>query len=227
MGVLKCTSCGTALKQEKGFCPVCGTEIVVPIIVPEQPAQPPSGGRSVKHPMSRRAKLIYSTIVLVIFGVFTTVFINHLPGGDHPVIANQPEVAMPSANMGQDLSAEPIEVIVANGQISFSLTTVLQYKIVSFEYKTPAATIPLMAFISPTGKLITAIRMCEPCNSKTFRMEGVELACGNCETRWKLVNLEGLKGSCQKYPPDPIPSTVEGNRVVIDESVVKKWKMRI
>ncbi|MBI1806375.1 MAG: DUF2318 domain-containing protein, partial [Ignavibacteria bacterium] len=82
-------------------------------------------------------------------------------------------------------------------------------------------------FISPEGKLVTAIRICEPCNSHTFRIEGTELACGNCETRWKLNNLEGLQGSCQKYPPAPIASQVIGNEVQIDERLVKNWKTRI
>ncbi len=227
MNATKCQSCGATLKPGAKFCSSCGHETRT---LPERAAKAestPSLSKSVKPPMSRKAKLVYTAVIVGVFGIFTTVFIRHLPGGDHPVIALQPEVAMPSANMGENLAAKPIDVTVAGGKISFSLTTLLQHKMVSFEYVTSSATIPLLAFIAPTGKLITAIRMCEPCNSKTFLIEGTELACGNCETRWKLGNLEGLQGSCQKYPPDPVPSTVEGNRVVIDESVVKKWKMRI
>lgn len=227
MNAMRCRSCGADIKKEAKFCASCGRELATGPDAPGRLTQAPSLGTSVKNPLSSRAKVAYTTIAFAVFSIFTIVFIHHLPGGEHPIIAEQPDVAMPSANMGQDLVPQPIDVAIANGRISFSLTTLLQNKIVSFEYATPTATVPLMAFISPAGKLITAIRMCEPCNSKSFKIEGTELACGNCETRWKLANLEGLQGSCQKYPPDPIPSSVEGNRVLIDESVVKKWKMRI
>ncbi len=227
MDTMKCPACGATLKPGAKFCSSCGHEASLVRNGDPPAAAIPSLGKSVRHPLSPKAKLVYTGLVVTIFGIFTTVFIRHLPGGEHPVIAQQPEVAMASANIGENLGAQPIDVTIADGKISFSLTTLLQHKMVSFDYTTPSAIVPLLAFISPTGKLITAIRMCEPCNSKIFRIEGTELACGNCETRWKLANLEGLQGSCQKYPPDPIPSIVEGNRVVIEEAVVKKWKMRI
>ena len=134
---------------------------------------------------------------------------------------------MASMSAEQTLAAEPIDATVEDGTISFSLASLQQKKFVEFDYHTATGTIPLLAFISPEGKLVTAIRMCEPCNATKFRIEGDELACGNCETRWKLNNLEGIQGSCQKYPPDPIPSQVVGNRIIISESVVKNWKMRI
>lgn len=122
---------------------------------------------------------------------------------------------------------ETIDATVENGAISFSLTELREKKFVQFDYQASTGVISMLAFISPEGKLVTAIRMCEPCNAKIFRIEGDELACGNCETRWKLANLEGIQGSCQKYPPDPIPSQVVGNRVVMSEAAVLNWKMRI
>jgi hypothetical protein len=177
--------------------------------------------------MSRKAKIVYTCIALGLFAIFLFTFMNHIPGGEHPVIALQPEVAMASMGTDQSLTLEPIDARVENGTVSFSLTLLQQRKFVQFDYHSSSGIVPLLAFISPEGKLVTAIRMCEPCNAKVFRIEGDELACGNCETRWKLSNLEGIQGSCQKYPPDPIPSKVVGNRVVIEEAFVKNWKMRI
>jgi len=177
--------------------------------------------------MSKKAKTIYLLVAAGLFVMFLFIFMNHIPGGAHPVIAEQPEVAMASMGTDESVTLQPIETTVEDGTISFSLTTLKQKKFVQFDYQTATGTVPMLAFISPEGKLVTAIRLCEPCNSKTFRIEGDELACGNCETRWKLNNLEGIKGSCQKYPPDPVPSKVVGNRIVIDEAAVKNWKMRI
>ena len=218
-----CAKCGTIAKQGAKFCSACGNtldEIRAATSLP-------SASQTVRHPMSRKAKLIYSVFALCLASVFLFVFMNHLPGKEHPVIAQQPEVALPITISYKHLEPQPIDATVRDGTISFSLAGLREKKMVEFEYHTPTGTIPLLAFISTDGKLITAIRMCEPCNSSKFSIEGDELACGNCETRWKLGNFEGIQGSCQKYPPDPIKSEIVGDRVVIQEDVVKNWKMRI
>ena len=177
--------------------------------------------------MSAKAKMLYTLGVIVIFAIFFYLFTDHLPGGAHPVIQDQPIVAMATMYMGQTLQPHAVAATVADGKITVPLSALQEFKIVEFEYQAESNVIPLLAFISAEGKLVTSIRMCEPCNSKSFRIEGMELACGSCETKWKLNNLEGIQGSCQKYPPDPIPSQVVGNLIVIDEKLVKQWKMRI
>ena len=221
-----CTSCGTPLKVAANFCSSCGHR-VEPIGGPTAQAKIPSAALTVKKPMSKSAKTVYTILALALFGLFAFIFADHLPGGAHPVIANQPEVAMASMYLDQKIEGQPITVIQEDGKITFPLSLLLEKKMVEFEYKTASSTLPLLAFISAEGKLVTAVRICEPCNSHRFRIEGTELACGNCETRWKLNNLEGLQGSCQKYPPDPVASTIVGNQVQIDEIVLKNWKMRI
>ena len=220
-----CASCGSNVREGAKFCPSCGN--AVPLIAAPRVASTDGRSVSARHPMSGTSKTVYALLVIGLFAIFIILFENHLPGKNHPVIASQPEIAMASMYLDQTISPQPIDVSVENGKISFSLPLLLEKKMIEFEYKTPTSTIPLLAYISPAGKLVTAVRVCEPCNSHTFRIEGTEMACGNCETRWKLDNLEGLQGSCQKYPPDPIPSRVVGNLVQIDVSVVENWKMRI
>jgi uncharacterized membrane protein len=177
--------------------------------------------------MSKKARIVYSILAVALASVFLFLFMVHLPGKEHPVIAMQPDIALPITISYTHLEPQHVDATVQNGTISFSLTDLREKKMVEFEYHSATGSIPLLAFISTDGKLITAIRMCEPCNSSKFSIEGDELACGNCETRWKLSNFEGIQGSCQKYPPDPIASEIAGDRVVIQENAVKNWKMRI
>ncbi len=181
--------------------------------------------------MSTRTKILYGTAVVVIFAVFLWMFADHLPGGAHPVIQNQPEVAMATMYMGQVIQPYAVQASVIDGKIRVPFTALQEHKLIEFEYRTETGIVPLMAFISAEGKMVTSVRMCEPCNSDHFRIEGMELACGRCETRWKLNNLEGIQGSCQKYPPDPVPSVIiQANNtqyIAIDEQVVRRWKMRI
>ncbi len=177
--------------------------------------------------MGRRARLLYGLAAVAVAAALFVTFLNHLPGGANPVIAQQPDVAMSSMYTDVSLSPTPISAQESGGSLVFPLSLLLEKKIVQFDYQHGATTVPLLAYISPEGKLVTAIRLCEPCNSETFRIEGTELACGNCETHWKLTNLEGVQGSCQKYPPAPIPSTVRGNNVVIPLEAINNWKIRI
>jgi hypothetical protein len=221
-----CSKCGKTLNDGDKYCTGCGVPIVMEA-VPLTRTQVPSVASTVRRTFSRKAKLIYSLVALAFLGIFTSVFLSELPGKANPIIAGQPDIAMAATFIGVNLKAQPIDVRIRNGKVSFPLPVLLEKKMVQFDYPTGSTSLPLMAFISPEGKLVTAVRLCEPCNSHSFVIESDEMVCGTCGTRWKLRNLEGVQGSCQKYPPDPIPSEIVGNEIQIDEQVLKNWKMRI
>jgi len=220
-----CHKCGFKLREGASFCPSCGVATAGESRALDVIATAPSG--PARNAMTKRAKILYSIAALSLFSVFLLIFARNLPGGENPVITKQPEVSMGSIKPDAVLNPSPITVEVGNGRITFPLAALLEKRMVGFDYQSSGVTIPLIAFITGEGKLVTAVAICEPCNSHTFRIEGSELACGNCETRWKLNNLEGIQGACQKYPPAPIPSIVVGNEVQIDEGILKNWKMRI
>ena len=46
-------------------------------------------------------------------------------------------------------------------------------------------------------------------------------------TEWNLETLKGIQGGCLNYPPDVIPSTIEKDRIQIDEKIVTQWKPRV
>jgi predicted amidophosphoribosyltransferase len=228
-GARFCPECGEALKPEGKFCPSCGKPVrqETPAAAPVPQAAQSASPIGAKRVMTRRARFVYAALTILLFALFLFTFARHLPGGANPVIAAQQEVETGYTKPDQVITPAPVEAEVRDGKISFPLSLLLEKRMVGFEYRSDVATVPMIAFITGEGKLVTAVAICEPCNSHTFRIEGTEIACGNCETRWKLNNLEGIQGSCQKYPPAPIPSTVVGNRVQIDEQLVKNWKMRI
>jgi len=217
-----CTNCGSALRQGAKFCPNCGVEIK-----PDVTAQEATPGRPGKKAMSKQAKALYSAAGAVILGVFFFVFASHIGDQPHPIIEKQQSVAMYTMYADQQITQSPVKPRVENGKIIIPLSVLLEKKMLEFDYDGPTTVVPLLAYISNEGKLVTAIRFCEPCNSKTFRIEGKELLCGNCTTRWSLNNLKGISGSCQKYPPAPIPSVIVGNEIHIEEKYAKEWKLRI
>jgi len=130
-------------------------------------------------------------------------------------------------------SAEVLQQVPAStsstgsGRVGISVQEVQQKKLVYWDYKANGKTTPLIAYVTPSGAVKVAIRMCEPCNGYSFRVEGNQIVCNTCGTRWDLETSKGLSGGCQGYPPEVLPSTVADGKITVDESTVANWKPRI
>ena len=144
----------------------------------------------------------------------------------NPKIASQQKVVERVDYSGQTIPMTDIEAKVENGKISIPLDVVKEKKMVRFEYEGKGVKIPLLAYVTLAGRVVTAISMCEPCRSTRFHIQDKALVCNACNTEWSLETLKGIKGGCMNYPPEVIPSTIEKDRVLIEESVVLGWKPR-
>lgn len=118
-----------------------------------------------------------------------------------------------------------IQADVEDGKIVFPLSEIKGNKLVYFEYK-GSTTIPLLAYIGPSGKVITAVSVCEPCKGERFSIEGETLVCNTCGTVWKLETHEGISGGCPQFPPEIIPNQVSKDKVLINKDSVEEWKPR-
>ncbi|MDH4140765.1 MAG: DUF2318 domain-containing protein [Coriobacteriia bacterium] len=124
--------------------------------------------------------------------------------------------AIPMTDVGatQDASgfSIPLDPVVAN-------------KIVRFDYQRPdGKTLPMIAYARPSGRLFVGVSYCPPCQGVGQRIEADgTLTCESCGTRRNLENNVGLSGACKLYPLDEVPSTVAGDRIVVDSSVLDSW----
>ena len=200
---MKCAQCGNDLKSEALFCPNCGAKVPLrdASVPPQNKSLPSAATVEGKRTMSPKAKAAYSGVALLLLVGMAVAFVRSLPGGDHPVIKNQPIVSDAQSYDGAKLTMIPVSSRVEGGFIVIALSDVIEKKMVGFTYQGKTKTVDLMAYINPQGKLVTSIAMCDPCNSKSFHTESQELVCDNCGTRWSFVNLEGISGTCMKYPP--------------------------
>lgn len=218
---MRCAHCGREVQDGALFCPHCGTKVF------DKSALPSASRVPGKKSMGKRAKMVYSAIAGVLLIGMGVVFMQNLPGGSHPVITNQPTISQAENSEGTKYIMTPIRARVESDFIVISLADVIENKMVGFVYEGKTTKVELMAYINPQGKLVTSVAMCEPCNSKSFHSESHDLVCDNCGTRWNFSTLEGISGSCQKYPPDPIPSEIAGGEVRINKKLVEGWKLRI
>ncbi len=127
----------------------------------------------------------------------------------------------------QSVSMTKVEPTVQKGAVEVPLDLVKNSKLVSFEYLRPDGRIPLLAYITPAGRLITAVSVCEPCSSTRFHIEGKQMVCNSCFTRWDLETLKGISGGCLNYPPDTLAHEIQGGKLMIKETELKNWKPRV
>jgi nitrite reductase/ring-hydroxylating ferredoxin subunit len=110
-------------------------------------------------------------------------------------------------------------------QISLPVADVVAKKIVYFEYQKPgSATVPMMAYVKPSGKLFVGVSFCPPCQGKTQAIEpDGTLRCAACGTKRDLETGAGVSGACRRYPIDELPATVSGSKIVVQDTALDKW----
>nr|MDD5609240.1 Fe-S-containing protein [Ignavibacterium sp.]MEB2297350.1 Fe-S-containing protein [Ignavibacteria bacterium] len=220
-----CPQCGKKINGKIKFCPSCGYKIT------EGPTANHNGSNSKRERVLnqkniRNKKGIITAGVIVLFVSAIIFYINAKPSKEEVVIKQQPKITdavnYPLTRFDHFYSI----AFARDGKIILPLDVVKEKKFVKFDYQGTNSSIPLLAFITEDGKVVTAISLCEPCDSKDFHIQGSNLICNSCGTTWDLNNLDAISGSCGKYPPDPVPSKIVGNEIQIDEYVVTSWTRR-
>jgi uncharacterized membrane protein len=215
-----CPKCHTKNQDSNNFCKKCGFQL--------------SGSsfqdKKEKVLGERKRKPYWLPISLAVIAVILAAVGYWLVKGDtaaDPRVSSQPKVIEKVDYSGQTIRMTDIQAKVQNGKISIPLEVVKEKKMVRFEYENNGLKIPLLSYITQSGRVVTAISMCEPCRSTRFHINDKKIVCNACATEWNLETLKGIQGGCLNYPPDIIPSTIEKDHIQIDEKMVTQWKPRV
>lgn len=213
---MHCRKCGSVVKSEMRFCPVCGSTIQL-----QQDAL--QSELPVKNPQVKRWVIRGAIIVVLVVGIGA--FLNQLLRTFHPVIEKQPDVAMVTMYRDEQIRSTPVEAVMVGGKIGVPLRTVQEHKLVRFFDPEKQQEVPIIAYITPQGKLVTAMSKSEQCGSTDFYLSGNNIHCASCGSYWNMASMEAY-ACCQRFFPDPIPSSVSGDMVVIDPAAVRQWRSR-
>lgn len=130
----------------------------------------------------------------------------------------------PNENLQQTKVSSKIE----DGKVTVtSLSDLKEKKFIWTEYKANGKRVPLTAVAEPSGKVVVAVSVCEPCNGETFHISGNKIVCNVCGTTWDLESFKGLSGGCQQYPPEILPYTQNGDNLEVDQAKLDAWKPRV
>lgn len=130
----------------------------------------------------------------------------------------------------------------ANGtQILISYNLVVEKKIVFFDVELQNKTaplklrppypmpkyrngeyLPMMIILTPSGRLVAAVRICEPCATFSFHTDGAgKIICDKCHTSWGLETLKAVDDTgCGLFGPYGVSTTRSGDNIVINISTL-------
>jgi hypothetical protein len=215
-----CPKCQTKNQISNRYCKKCGFSLSVTSFRDKR-AMVLAGKK--RMPLKILVSFAILTMILGVLGYWQLQRKSAL----NPRMSNLPKVSGDVSYASQAIDMTDIEATVENGRISIPIDVVLEKKIVRFEFESKGSKFPLLAYVTPSGKAVTAMSICEPCRSTRFHIQKKTMVCNACATEWKLETLQGIRGGCLNYPPDLIPSTIENDRIWIDENVVIQWRPRV
>jgi len=181
----------------------------------------------------KRQKMILGIAALItVIGIAVFTFINSgqyksVDGGNYNV-GSEPNYD------GKKIEMTNVDLILENGKAKIPIAEITKNSIIRVEYKGDGKkifygdlkTFPMVAYVSPSGRVVLASSICEPCYGTKFYIEGKELVCVACGTRWRLTDLQGQMGGCVNYPPEELKYEVDGDYLVMDEAKLMNWKPR-
>jgi hypothetical protein len=153
-------------------------------------------------------------------------FFMYVNPSENSVIRGQPVVEEGTAYDTSVIEMADIAVREEGDDVVFSLADLMRSRLIRFEYQAKTTTRPVLAYVAPNGKLVTAISVSEHCGSTRFKLSGTQILCAQCPSRWDMLTMEAY-ACCAKYHPDPIPSRVAGGNVHIAKNAIEQWAGRL
>ncbi|MBI5464905.1 MAG: DUF2318 domain-containing protein, partial [Ignavibacteriales bacterium] len=141
-----------------------------------------------------------------------------------PVISQQPVVSNAGSAEGK-ITSSNVEAKIVGSFLVVSLSDLREKHLIRFYDPEGKQTYPIIAYLASGGKLVTAMSVSENCRSDDFYLEGDNIHCAQCPSYWNASSMEAY-ACCQKYYPDPIPSTVLGDEIRIELASIRDWKAR-
>jgi uncharacterized membrane protein len=154
------------------------------------------------------------------------IFYSYLRPSVHSVIRQQPVVAAPANYDSNFVTMTNVPFRQDGKDIVFSLDSLKKYRLIRFEYPAKNIVRPIMAYIDPEGRAVTAISLSDHCGSTEFQIKNNQIYCAHCPSHWDMMTMEAY-ACCGTYYPDPIPSRVVGDEVRIPKAEVEKWAGRL
>jgi hypothetical protein len=176
-----------------------------------------------------RPFLLIAIVAFITLGIISAFYI-FSSGGDEAFDSPFGEpYAAERSYLGRVVSMTKVEPIIGSEQASIPMELLEANEIVYFEVTNEKGfAVPLMAYITPSGRIFTGSSMCEPCQGRYFSLAGETLVCDTCRTTYNIETHQFIAGSqdCGSYPPVFMKPTIENGMVGIALDDILQWQIR-
>lgn len=172
--------------------------------------------------------IIIGIVIVLLVAAGVIIFFMNRSTSDETNYYGEP-VAESRSYIGQVISMTSITPEVKEDKVIFPLEEVDSNNIVYFELENDQGElVPIMAYLTPTGRLFVGSSMCEPCRGQKFSLAGETLVCDTCKTTYNIETHEFLSGAavCGELPPVNMNPVIENGNIVFDYSEVLQWRIR-
>ncbi|MFA6467518.1 MAG: Fe-S-containing protein [Bacteroidota bacterium] len=207
---MTCPQCGSQQLSTAVVCLHCGTVLKI--------VEPTAQQRTIKI---ASVVILAGVLIAGIGSFFSTIGRTY-----HPVIDEQPSVGYGISAAPGKIMSSSMTATIDGDDIVIPTENVLNYRIVRVNDPEGKQTVPILIYVTPRGKVVTAMSISESCRSNDFYLDGNNIHCANCPSYWDMESLEAY-ACCQKYYPDPIPSTSIGGMIRINKHTVQNWRTRL
>ncbi len=209
-----CPQCGSNQSQNAVVCLQCGK-----VLQPNLSQKPVSN-------QQRYIKIVSGIILAAVLLSGIGYFAATIGRTYHPIIAEQPSIGYGiTPSQGKIISNKTTAMMQGN-DIVIAEELVMNYRIVRINDPEGKQTVPILLYVTPRGKIVSAMSISESCRSTDFYLEGENIHCANCPSYWNMESLEAY-ACCQRYYPEPIPSKKVGGQIRIDKNLVQNWRTRL
>ena len=222
MSTRYCTQCDKPIKQNSRFCPQCGSPVQDGYVSEESKTK--NRKLETRHHTSITKTVIVGLFAMIIGILFLVVF-QFITFEEHRVIAQQPVVSDPEVYTSDPVGMTEIDGVNRDGFFVLSLDDIKNNRFTRAWYDAPTTELPVISYISTKGRVVTAIGITEPCGNSDYTIVHEHIHCGSCNGEWDMNSMKAF-GSCPTYNPDPIPSKVDGNKVLIAVNDLNSWNRR-
>jgi len=205
-----CPHCGSNQLSSTTVCLQCGKALSV-------------------SKQSKQQRIIKIASIFILAAVFLSgvgYFYETISRTYHPVIDHQPSLGYGVSPSSEKIMSTKTTATIDGNDIIVSTETVKNNRIVRVNDPDGIQNVPILIYITPHGKVVTAMSISEACRSNDFYLEGDDIHCANCPSYWNMESLEAY-ACCQKYYPEPIPSTIAAGQIRIDKNLVQHWRTRL
>jgi len=190
-----------------------------------------STGRKKQFTKNKRRKLplLIALTVIMVTGIWGTALLFGNSGNNSAALSFGEPVTESRSYIGRTVSMTHIEPLIEAGRVSIPLELLETHEMVYFEVaNNEGFSVPLMAYITPSGRIFAGSSMCEPCQGRSFFLAGETLVCESCRTTYTIESHQFLSGSqdCGRYPPVYMEPVVENGTVSINLKVIQEWRIR-